>query len=120
MDAPTKKRGWISHRPFPELAARYSLIVPFASVAVSYVLTEFGQLVFHEADAIVNAHTLVLCVLCAAASSLLMGVVGLFGGVRRGARPILWRASIGIIVSLLIGLMALYWLAMDSLKGLGC
>src|ERR1019366_10330300 len=107
-------RAWITGRPFPELAARYSLIVPFASGALSFVLIKVGQLVFHEADAIVDTHTLVLFVFWLMVSSLLMGVVSLFGIFRCGVRPILWRAAIGIIASLLIGFMAFYWLAWDS------
>src|ERR1041384_1445653 len=59
MDAPTTNRAWITGGRFPELAARYSLIVPFASVAASFVLIKVGQLVFHEADVIVDIHALV-------------------------------------------------------------
>ena len=114
METPPKKRGWISNRQFPELAARYSLIIPFATLAVSFVLVKVGQMVFHEVDAIVNTHKLIVCVFWMMTSSFLAGVVSLFGISRCGVRPIIWRALIGILASLLVGYVAHVWLHMDK------
>lgn len=111
MDMRTENQRWFSAKPFSELAARYSLIVPFATLAVSFVLVKFGQLVFHEADAIVDSHTLDIWTFGLMLSSFLAGIVSLFGVFRHGTKAILWRSSIGIIVSLYFGVFSLLSLA---------
>ena len=98
-----QNRSWISQKPFSELAARFSMIVPFATAAVAFVILATSQYVFHTLDAIVDTHVLVCYVFWIMASSLLMGVVSLFGIQRYGVRPILWRAAIGIFASVAFG-----------------
>ncbi len=111
MSTWTKRlRDRLERRPAAELAARYSLIVPFAAVAVGFVLVKTSDLVFHTPDGIVNLDALALAFLFLMGSSGIVGILSLFGISRSTWKPVLWRAVIGIIASGIVGLSAfVFW-----------
>ncbi len=102
--------------PSEELAARYSLILPFASVVVCLVLMGTGQLVFHEVEAIATCHTLAVCIFWLMVSNLITGLASLSGIPRYGVRRILWRALVGIVFSVLVGWAAFLYLAFEHYR----
>ena len=105
-------RGRLERRPVAELAARYSLSVPFAAIAVGFVLVKTSDLVFHTPDGIVNLDALALAFLLLMASSGIVGIFSLFAISRSTWKPVLWRAVIGIFASGIVGLWALAFLAL--------
>ena len=92
-------------------AASFSLFVSSSAAVVALVslaLLRFSLI----SPSPENIHYFLAVLLFAFLSSLLMGIASLFGILRHSARPILWRALIGITVSLLFGLLScLIWYA---------
>ena len=105
-------RERIERRPAAELGARYSLIMPFAAIAVGFVLIKTSDLVFHIPDGIVNLDALAGALLLLVTSSGIAGVVSLFAVSRSTRKPVLWRAVIGIIASGVVGLLSFVLLAL--------
>ena len=99
-----------------ELAARYSLFVPFATASVCFVLLKVGDLVFHEPEAFVDRHTLAVWLLLFMASSLVAGLGSLCGMSHSTWKRVVWKAGVGIIASLLLGFYAFIYLMLEHFR----
>lgn len=102
--------------PFEELAARYSFVVPFAAIFVSFVLITTSNLIFHTPGGIADVDSIAGCLLCVMLTSGIMGIVALFGISRHGWKRILWRAAIGVTMSVIVGFLAWLFLVLEHLK----
>lgn len=102
MDTPNTDRSLNAGRPFPEFAARYSLFVSCGTAPIASMI--FAIVCFRQDPVpFLNIGVVSALVFFILLSSFLMGTVSLFGIPRYGVRPILWRAAIGIAVSLVFG-----------------
>jgi hypothetical protein len=97
MDEIIKKSANDSKKSFFTFAARYSLTVSILTAAATTVF--FLLNVNSYVTTFINAEWFWHGVIWLFVSSFLMGVVSLFGIQRHGAKGILWKAVIGIIVS---------------------
>jgi hypothetical protein len=102
MDETITNSAKDSKKSFFTFAARYSLIVSILTAAATTVF--FMLNVNSYVTTFINAEWFWKAVTWLFDSSFLMGVVSLFGIQRHGAKNILWKAIIGIIVSSIFGL----------------
>ena len=107
---------WISNLkdspPFFRFAAWYSLIAPFLAAA-------FALLVFHAEGPYNRAYPApfpnqdhaedIAFLICL--SSLILGITSLSGIQRHGLKGIVWKAALGISVSVIFGICALVCIA---------
>jgi hypothetical protein len=83
-------------------AAWYSLVTPFVTAAITFlVLFVESRTGYMEYD-IVNF--VLLCGFLLVISSLISGALSFFGVPRHGARVIVWKAIIGMLASCIVGL----------------
>ena len=96
MDAPSSKQSFFS------IAAWYCWIAPLVvtGIATAVFIAE-GDTRYHTLGDPAVDISFWVCI-----SGLALGVVSLFGIRRHGARVIVWKALLGIVVSLLCGAYA--------------
>ena len=87
---------------FLRFAAWYSLIVPFIAPVLAYVIlvASGGRLDLP-----------LIAALCCAASSFLLGAISIFGA-ETPVRGVLWKALIGIVASVVLGLGSCIYLSL--------
>jgi len=100
-------------------AAMYSFVAPLATAAVSFAI--FYGVHFLGGGPLGDGSTnfISLSGLIVVATSLILGVVSLFGIERHGARVILWKALLGILLSCVVG-FGIFVLALAAAMGHGC
>ena len=103
MELPTDHDEIIGAKHPEELAARYSLFVPFATASACLVLLKLGDLIFHEPEAFVDRRTLAAWLLLFMASSLVAGLGSLCGMSHSTWKRVVWKAGLGIMASVLLG-----------------
>jgi hypothetical protein len=87
---------------FFNLAAWYSLIAPPICFLIGWIGVHYSQHGISE--------NLVGMIFLTLMSSFLGGIISLFGIPKCGSKKILWKAIIGIIASLVLGLVCFYGL----------
>jgi hypothetical protein len=87
---------------FLRFAAWYSLIVPFVAPALAYVIlvASDGRLDLP-----------LIAALCCAVSGFLLGAISIFGA-ETPVRGVLWKALIGIVASVVLGLGSCIYLSL--------
>ena len=96
MSTPSPKPSFFS------IAAWYCWIAPLVATAIATVIySDEGDTRYHRLGDPAVDITFYVCV-----SGLVLGVVSLFGIRQHGARVILWKALLGIVVSCLCGAYA--------------
>jgi len=99
------------------VAAWYSLITPFAmaaTIALFYYLEDASNAESQRMISNFLQFGLLICI-----SSLIAGIISLFGIPRHGTRIIVWKATIGIVASCALGCGIVY-LAFANIFRSGC
>jgi hypothetical protein len=88
---------------FFNLAAWYSLVTPFATIAAYLILCLIAAHSHRDDNFGIN---FMFCLIWVQFSSFIGGIVSLFGVKQHGVKIILWKSVIGILASCGVGFLA--------------
>jgi hypothetical protein len=105
MDTLIQNQMPVSRKSFFLFAAYYSFFVSCGTAIVAWTILAIVRS-WPDSEPFVDIGLVSALVFFIFLSSLVMGLISLFGIPRHGVRPILWKAALGIVLSLYFGFYA--------------